>query len=176
MRYAALQAQLRAARAQKGLSQAELAERSGASRVSIARFEAGADQDFRLGTLARLCEALGLELAAVVPGGQTASETALARAQEDWRRLDRRHRHALLATRLLSASASQAQTLVAEARANVERWERDRLCSPHYIDRWRRMLAGPVSRIARSLLRADDWADALFQNSPWAFALEPARQ
>jgi len=167
---------MRAARTQKALSQAQLAERSGTSRVSIARFEAGADQDFRLGTLTRICEALDLELTAVVPGAQGAGETALARAQESVRRLDRRHRHAMLATGLLMAPTSRARALVAEAGANVDRWERDHLCSPHYIVRWRRMLAGSVSRVARSLLRDDEWTDALFQNSPWAFALAPAAE
>ena len=43
----------------------------------------------------------------------------------------------------------------------------------HYVTRWRRMLSGPVPRIAASLLRDDDWADALFQNSPFGFALGP---
>lgn len=53
---------LRAARKAAALSQAALAAKSGAGRVTIARLEAGALQDFRVGTLARLCEALGLEI------------------------------------------------------------------------------------------------------------------
>ena len=174
MRYTNLSAQMRVARTQKALSQAQLAERSGTSRVSIARFEAGADQDFRLGTLTRLCDALDLELTAVTPGAQRVAETGLARAQEKVQRLERRHRHAVLAARLLTSPRSRALALIAQARANVERWEYDHLCSEHYIARWRRMLAGRIGRVARSLLRDDEWADALFQNSPWAFALEPA--
>lgn len=173
MRYERLAEQLRTARREKALSQAALAARSGTSRVTIARFEAGADQDFRLGTLARACETLGLELNAAPVGAQAAAETRLARAQQLARRLDCRRRHAALAVRLLSSPAWAAPQ-IARARRNVERWRRDRLCSPHYASRWRRMLTGPTSRVGRALLRDDDWTDALFQNSPFAFALGPA--
>ena len=38
----------------------------------------------------------------------------------------------------------------------------------------RAMLAGPVKRVAQSLLDPGEWADAMFRNSPWTFALEPA--
>ena len=33
------------------------------------------------------------------------------------------------------------------------------------------MLRGPVQGVARSLLEPGDWQDALFQTTPWAFAL-----
>lgn len=172
MRHMGLQAQVRAARHAQGLSQAALAARSGTSRVTIARLEAGSAQDFRVGTLSRLCEALGLELAAMPRSAPPALETALAREQERARRLDRRRRHAVLAARLLVTRRPKAAALVRHARAGVDRWERERLCSQHYISRWRAMLAGPVEKVARSLLEPGDWTDALFQNSPWAFALE----
>lgn len=169
-----LHAQLRAHRRSSGLTQAALAAKSGAGRVTIARLEAGSAQDFRVGTLSRLCDALGLELAAVPRGGLPAQETMLARERERARRLDARRRHAVLAARLLSAPAAEADDLVRRARAGVKRWERDQLCSEHYISRWRALLAGPVRRVAQSLLAYDAWTDALFQNSPWSFALEPA--
>jgi hypothetical protein len=54
----------------------------------------------------------------------------------------------------------------------VDRWERERLCSAHYISRWRALLAGPAERVARSLVEPGEWKDALFQNTPWTFALE----
>ena len=60
----AMAEQVRGARRGKALSQAGLAERSGVSRVTIARVEGGSLQDFRVGTLVRLCDALGLELGA----------------------------------------------------------------------------------------------------------------
>jgi len=167
-----LHAQVRDARRAQGLSQAALAAKSGAGRVTIARLEAGAAQDFRVGTLSRLCEALGLELAAMPRGGQPAQETLLARERERARRLDARRRHAALAARLLAAPSPEAAALVRRARANVDRWERDRLCSEHYISRWRRMLSGPLRRVALGLLEYADWTDALLQNTPWSFALE----
>lgn len=147
--------------------------RSGTSRVTIARVEAGSAQDFRIGTISRLCEALGLELTAVPPGSRPPLEALVAREQERARRLDRRRRHAVLAARLLAARGGKATALIARAQAGVDRWERDHLCSRHYISRWRKMLAGPVEGVARALLDPGEWADALFQNSPWAFALEP---
>jgi len=174
MRAAKLALQIRDRRRAAGLTQAVLAERSGTGRVTIARLEAGAAQDFRLGTLDRLCNALGLELAAVAPGALQASEVRVARAQERARRLDARRRHATLAAHLSAAPAREASALIARARANVDRWERGGLCSSHYISRWRRMLAGPPRQVARALVRDDDWTDALLQNTPWAFALPPA--
>jgi transcriptional regulator with XRE-family HTH domain len=174
MRYhGSLHAQVRAARQARALSQAALAARSGTSRVTIARLEAGSAGDCRLGTLARLCDALDLELSVAPRGGRPDLEALLAREREGARRLDRRRRHAVLAARLLAARGSDARALVRHARRCVDRWERERLCSRHYVSRWRRMLAGPVGRVARSLLEPGEWADALFQNSPWAFALEP---
>lgn len=174
MRYNPLTAQLREARRAGGLSQAALAHKSGAARVTIARLEAGAAQDFRLGTLSRLCAALGLELAAVARGAGPRSETMLARERARGRRIDLRRRHAALAAQLLAAPPGEAAALLARARSNVERWERERLCSEHYVSRWRAKLAGGVRKSALALLDTDDWTDALMQNSPWGFALEPA--
>jgi transcriptional regulator with XRE-family HTH domain len=172
MRHTALREQLRRTRHERALSQAGLAARSGTSRVTIARLEAGSAQDVRVGTLSRLCAALGLELRAVSAGGEPPPETLLARERERGRRLECRLAHAALAVRLLAARAAKSEALVARARAAVDRWERERLCSRHYITRWRAMLKGPIERVAGSLLEPGDWGDALFQNSPWSFALE----
>ena len=60
------------------------------------------------------------------------------------------------------------------AREVVDHWERERLCSWHYVSRWRALLKGSRERVSQSLLDPGSWADALFQNSPWSFALEPA--
>jgi transcriptional regulator with XRE-family HTH domain len=167
-----LRDQLRQARRQQSLSQAALAARSGTSRVTIARLEAGSARDVRLGTISRVGEALGLEVAAVPLGAEPVLERLLAREQERARRLDRRLAHAVLAARLLAARRAEAKALIATARAAVGRWERERLCSRHYISRWKAMLAGPVERVAQALLEPGEWADALFQTTPWAFALE----
>ncbi len=174
MRYTSLHRQVRAARRQKALSQAALAARSGTSRVTVARVEADSAQDFRVGTISRLCEALGLELTAEPRGALKSLETRLLRERERASRLDRRRRHAALAARLLAAPRPEAVALVKRASACVDRWERERLCSRHYVSRWRGMLAGSVESVALSLLDSGEWADALFQNSPWTFALDSA--
>ena len=171
MRYSRLRDQVRRARRQQSLSQAALAARSGTSRVTIARLEAGSARDVRMGTISRVCEALGFEVAAVTPDAEPVLERLLARERERGRRLERRLAHAVLAARLL-ADRPEAGALIGTARAAVDRWERDRLCSRHYVARWRAMLTGPVERVARTLLEPGEWEDALFQNSPGTFALE----
>jgi transcriptional regulator with XRE-family HTH domain len=173
MRHNGVAEQVREARCRKALSQAALAGLSGVSRITIARVEGGSLQDFRLGTLVRLCGALGLELGALPREAGSALPALLARERARSERLDRRRRHAVLAARLLGLSRPQAAALLRRARAAVDRWERDELCSRHYVSRWRRMLAGRREHAAASLLDAGEWADALFQNSPWSFALEP---
>lgn len=174
MRNTLLKDTVRGARRDRGLSQSALATLSGTGRVTIARIEAGAVQDFRLGTLTRLCDALDLELSVRPRGAQPASETALARERARAQRLDARRRHAALAAGLLALPMAEADDLIRRARANVERWERERLCSEHYISRWRERLDGPVRTVALRLLEHGDWTDALLQNTPWSFALEPA--
>jgi transcriptional regulator with XRE-family HTH domain len=172
MRYSELRSQLYAARREQGLSQAALAARSGISRVTIARLEAGSAHDTRIGTLWRLCDALGLEIATLPAGARHTRETLLARERERVRRLERRLVHAVLAARLVTAPRPKATAVVARARAVVDRWERERLCSSHYISRWRALLKGPLERVTRSLLEPAEWEDALFQSSPFGFALE----
>jgi len=173
MRYNSVRERLRAARRESGLTQAQLADRSGVSRVTIARLETGSAGDVRVATIVGLCAALGLEMSAMRSGSRQALETRAAREQGRARRLDLRLRHARLAARLLSAPRREAIDLVARARGVVDRWETERLCSHHYISRWRRLLEGHPGRVSRALLEQDDWQDALFQNTPWAFALEP---
>src|SRR5207245_220949 len=97
----------------------------------------------------------------------------IAREQERARRLDRRLRHAELAVRLLLAPPAEGATLVRQARRRVDRWERDRLCSRHYIARWRAKLRGSPARVAGALVEHDEWSDALLQNSPWVLAPVP---
>jgi len=171
MRCEALRASLRAARRERALTQAALAARSGTSRATIARLEAGSARGVRLETIAALCEVLGLEIAAMPAGARPALETLLARERERARRLDLRRRHAVLAARLVAAPRPKAAALIARARQVVDRWERERLCSRHYSSRWKRMLAGPRERVARALLDPGEWRDALFQTTPWSFAL-----
>jgi transcriptional regulator with XRE-family HTH domain len=170
MKGSRLSNQIRAERLRYGLTQEALAARSGVSPVTIARFEGGSGQNLRAGTITRLCEALGLELAASPIGSETTLRRRLARERERSQRTDRRLGHARLAARLLAEPRKDGRRLIARARAVVDRWERDRLCSHHYISRWRENLAGSVERVAKGLVEPDDWTDALFQNTPWSFA------
>jgi len=172
MSYEALRNHLRATRRERGLTQAELAARSGTSRVTIARLEAGSASDVRVGTIIALGAALGLEFSASPPGAQAALETVAARERARCRRLELRLGHARLAARLLYLPRHEARALVARARGVVERWERENLCSRHYVSRWRRLLDGSPVQVAQALLEPVEWQDALFQNTPWTFAPE----
>lgn len=156
MRYNFAEA-IREARRRKGLSQDALAQASGASRITIARLEAGSEQDFRLGTLQRLCHALDLELTALPRGAKAAPEKTKA--------LDARRRHAALAAALLALPEERAAELVRQARANVD--------ANKHLSRWRARLEGPVRTVALRLLEHNKETDALLAASPWAFALEP---
>ena len=174
MRYTALREPLRTARREQGLTQAALAARSGTSRVTIARLEAGSAGDVRVGTIASLCDALGLELAALPAGARPALETLLARERERRRRLDLRRRHAVLAARLLAARRPQATALVVTARAVVDRWEREG-CAAATTSR----AGGRCSRFPWSAWRwrSSSRASGRTRSSrtrPGAFALEPA--
>jgi transcriptional regulator with XRE-family HTH domain len=166
-------ARLRDARRARGLSQAALARRAGLGRVTVARLEAGGLRDLRVSTLRRLCSALALELSVEAPGALRVLETRLLRERDAARRLDLRLRHAALAARLLTLPQARALALVEAARARVDLWARGGLCSTHYRGRWRERLRGSPRDVARALLAPDPWQDALFQNTPFAAALEP---
>jgi HTH-type transcriptional regulator / antitoxin HipB len=58
---------LRGQRKRLGMTQAQLAELAGISTVTISQLEAGKG-DVRLGTLTRLCDAVGLELVVRIRG------------------------------------------------------------------------------------------------------------
>lgn len=167
-----LHGRLRAARLARGLTQAGLAAASGTGRVTLARFESGAPGDIRLGSLTRACAALDLEVTLAPKGGSVLTEVRLERERERVRRIDVRRRHAELAVQLMAMPPAKSAAALRRARAVVDRWERDRLCSTHYVDGWRKRLAGGVRRAALAMIEYDNWTDALLQNTPWSFALE----
>jgi len=172
MRYE--ESSIKEARKRKGLTQEALAAASGVSRITVARVESGQIRGVRAGTLEKLCGALDLEFSVARRGTQTDPDRLLARERERAKRLDARRRHAALAAALLALDPAAAEATVERARGNVERWERDQLCSEHYIRRWRDRLQGPLRTVALRLLEHGEWTDALLQNSPWSFALEPS--
>lgn len=70
--------QLRAARRDAGLSQAEMAARAGVSRTTVARMETLAKGDMSLSVLVRLLEAAGYDLKVVKVGHERTLEDVLA--------------------------------------------------------------------------------------------------
>ncbi len=161
------------------MSQEALAQTSGASRITIARLESGSTQDFRVGTLQRLCSALGLELTALPKGTRPADPAPFAQApatrkSTQLRQLDARRRHAALAAALLAVNPEDAADMVRQALANVAHWEQEGQHGDNHRARWRaRLDGGSVRTVALRLLEYNAETDALLANSPWSFALEP---
>lgn len=78
-------------------------------------------------------------------------------------------RHQKVAIQLLTLPARERRALIRQARAVVERWRADNLCSRDYIDRWQSLLELPIDELASAMTSdADGWGNALRQNSPWA--------
>lgn len=69
---------LKSARADAGLTQAELADRAGVSRITLARMETLARGDMSVSALVRLLEAAGYDLKAVKVGHARTLEDILA--------------------------------------------------------------------------------------------------
>ncbi len=113
----------------------------------------------------------GKTVAMMVPAGYASAELVerrLARAQQENIESARLIRHQRLAMRLLAATPAQARELVRAADRVVDRWERESLCSQHFIGRWRMLLALPPRDLAQQMCGdADGWGTALRQNSPW---------
>jgi transcriptional regulator with XRE-family HTH domain len=72
---------LQRARLQKRLSQEELAQRAGVSRVTLSRMETAAKTDMSLAALLRLARVLGYELRLVERGHQRTLTDVLAEQQ-----------------------------------------------------------------------------------------------
>lgn len=85
--------------------------------------------------------------------------------QVEMRRLLKHHR---IASVLATAQPAQRRLLISTALLAVDRWERDHLCSPEYVQRWRQWLARPVGELAVLMTSTHDpWAPAMRQNSPF---------
>lgn len=56
----------------------------------------------------------------------------------------------------------------------VDRWERNRLCHPRYIQVWREILSLPAASIESAILRDDAEGTSLRQNSPFGFLVDKA--
>ena len=96
------------------------------------------------------------------------AERRAARADQALRDRDRQIKHQQLAIDLLLMPGAQSEALIAQARREVERWRRDRLCSLDYVERWEQLLGLPLPELARAMgSDALDGGTALRQNSPW---------
>jgi transcriptional regulator with XRE-family HTH domain len=74
---------LKTVRRETGLTQAELADRAGVSRTTLARMETLAKGDMSVSVLVRLLEAAGYELKVVKAGHQRTLEDILAEQRSD---------------------------------------------------------------------------------------------
>jgi PHD/YefM family antitoxin component YafN of YafNO toxin-antitoxin module len=113
----------------------------------------------------------GKTVAVLVPANEAPSRErnrALARERQAAVEAGRLIRHQAIAIRLLKAGSEEASRLVKEALQRVKRWEDEQLCSQHFIDRWRELLALPVPEMAERMCGdMEGWGVALRQNSPW---------
>lgn len=102
------------------------------------------------------------------PESDVLAQRRLARLNQSLVEKDRLIRHQRIALELVLASEPQRHRLVAGAQAVVERWQRERLCSQDYIERWRTILQLPVTEMVREMTAdGNAWGPALRQNSPW---------
>lgn len=80
---AAMAEQLKQARKEARLSQAELAERAGVSRTTLARMETLARGDMSVSVLLKLLEAAGYDVKVAKVGHQRTLEDILAEQRQD---------------------------------------------------------------------------------------------
>lgn len=150
---------IRLARAQAGLSQAELARRAGTSQPHVAAYEAGYREP-TFPTLLRLLGAAGAGLDVKL------CRRAEAMTREELRSL---RLHEVIAARVIT----DPDRIIAHARANLRRMRHanpDRSAEP-YFDRWERLLRGPVHRIVAALVSDDQSSRDLRQVTPFAGVL-----
>jgi prevent-host-death family protein len=102
------------------------------------------------------------------PLSEQAVERRIARLAQAGVEKDRLARHQQIAVELLVSPRKTAQVRIRAAQAEVDRWQRDGMCSRDYIRRWRKLLALPVAELAQAMSSdLEGWGIALRQNSPW---------
>lgn len=70
------------------------------------------------------------------------------------------------------ADASYGIDELSRARNQVDKWMRDRTCSPWYVQKWSQMLLGTPAAVAEKMRAVDpEERMALFQNTPFGFLL-----
>ncbi len=87
--------------------------------------------------------------------------------------------HRRIEERSLSLHRAVAEKLrndaavLAQARARVERWRRDKSVHPHYAEAWFQVLLSEPEEVAQRLMDPGETMCALRQCSPFAGALTP---
>lgn len=166
---------LRAARQAQGLSIRQAAQRVGCSPRFVHQLEQG-KATARMDKVMQALSGLGLAIAVGPERGVL--------PEPEWKaRLEARAKQRLHEVRLARAHERIAAKLalgelgpeaLARARAQVGKWQEQRICSDWYIGRWTEILRGPAARIASRLLELDPAeANALFQNTPFGFLVRP---
>ena len=169
-RYTDVGQSLRKLREKKGLSQDAVAKEAGVGRSTLVRLEAGADA--RLSNVAAVAKVLGAEVEAAAEPRNIAQRRQ-ARSEQAARIEALQGAHFRIALNLVLGEPAAIKGLE-EARKMVDLWERERVCSPFYIDSWKRILRGSPQEVGKALSRIDaQWARALLQNTPFGALINP---
>ncbi len=92
----------------------------------------------------------------------------LARANQAMIEQRRLIRHHQIAFDLATMDNNKRAQMIKEARAVVDRWRAEHLCSADYIQRWEEILSMQPNQMAAAMVSdADGWGPSLRQNSPW---------
>jgi HTH-type transcriptional regulator/antitoxin HipB len=162
--------QLRAARQAQRLSIRQAAQRLGCSPRFVHELEHG-KPTARLDKVRQAAAGLGLRLTltgGAEPPADASSARSEARARQRLREERLARAHDRIAARL--ALGEIRADAIARARAQVAKWQAQRICSKWYVQRWTAILRGPARSIAARLLALEPAdARALFQNTPFGF-------
>jgi HTH-type transcriptional regulator/antitoxin HipB len=165
--------QARTARKARGLSIRSAAQQLCCSPRFVHQLEQG-KPTARMDKVQQALSGLGLQLSVqpVSAGGVEAPSAQAARVEA-------RAKQGLYEEKLACAHYRIAALLalgeispddINRARSQVRKWADEQICSPWYIDRWSRILAGTGRQIAsRMVALGKDDAKALFQNTPFGF-------
>jgi transcriptional regulator with XRE-family HTH domain len=146
----------------KGFSQSLVAKDIQAGRSTIISIESGDIRRVSFGKVVDYARAVGLSVDVISPLDKNLLVRRLSRAEHRLLIEKRKTRHLILAARL-------SENDINDALSQVELWSKKNTCSQTYIDRWRLILSGSVSAIAKQITESinSDWGDALLQNSPF---------
>ena len=151
-----------------GINQDVLARHAAVSRDVVSRLECGRAAAVQSDTVDKLLLALQMKVQVQEAGRDPAR--LIARLEQQRVADQRRERHLRLAVELACAVGSDAklaQAKIDQAKSQVELWRQNKLCSPLYIRRWKKILMQSPKGVARAMSSFGAWEAAMFQNSPW---------